>query len=193
MSPFITMPPVARRESPTLCSKGKETQAKPTSNTTTASLMGVSIDHSFIFVLYFCVAPARSLSSFGYHQGGLKTKHRQEGDQQPNTEAPHQFGASQDAPALGRFSVGELYRRLRPSRPRRRQVWLSPVSFVGSQVPMAYPLRQETGIVTGRVEQVRTVALQASPSPYPYYPPTWRERSTDKHPRSTYFALHPQP
>ena len=67
-----------------------------------------------------------------------------------------------------------------------------PISFVGSQVPRAYPLRQETGIVTGRVEPVRTIAWQAYPLS-PYYPPTWRERSTDKYPRSTPFALHSQP
>ena len=56
---------------------------------------------------------------------------------------------------------------------------------------MVYPLKQETGIVTGRLEQVRTIASQASPSPY--YLPTWRERSADNHPRSTSFDLHSQP
>jgi hypothetical protein len=45
-------------------------------------LMGVSIDHSFIFMLHLSlhdVAPACSLSLSGYHQGGLKTKHQQAG------------------------------------------------------------------------------------------------------------------
>ena len=82
MSPFIMIPLVARRESPISPSQEKGTEAKHTNNTTTASLMGVSIDHSFISVLYLSlrdVAPARSLSSFGYRQGGLKTKHRQVG------------------------------------------------------------------------------------------------------------------
>ena len=67
-------------------------------------------------------------------------------------------------------------------------------SFVGSQVPMAYPLRQETGIVPGRVEPVRAVASQAYPSPY--YPPTRRERSTDTssfHPFRSAFSTLERP
>ena len=67
-----------------------------------------------------------------------------------------------------------------------------PVSFVVSQVPRAYPLRQETGIMTGRVEPARTIASQAYPLSL-YYPPPRRERSADKYPRSTPFALHSQP
>ena len=114
-SPSTTIPLVARRVLPTYFSNEKETDPKPTNNTTTASLMGVSIDHSFIFVLHLSlgrVASARSLSLFGYHHGGLKTRHRQaEGDQPPDIEpqVDYHCGALQDAPNLGRFGVGGLY------------------------------------------------------------------------------------
>lgn len=72
---------------------------------------------------------------------------------------------------------------------RRQQFGHHPISFVGSRVPRAYPLRQETGIVTGRANQNNY--FEAYPLS-PYYPPTRRERSTDKYPRSTPFALHCQ-
>jgi hypothetical protein len=58
----------------------------------------------------------------------------------------------------------------------------TPISFVGSRVPRAYPLRQETGNVTRHASQNHYFpAYPLSPCS----PPTRREHSTDKYPRST--------
>lgn len=130
-SPFTTMPPVAQRESPTLCFKEKATQPRPTSSTTTASLMGVSIDHSFIFVLCLCLWRCGALVVFiRFSPRCLEDQTSASRETSRQTLKPVTvFGALQDVPVLRRFSVGELYCPFRPSR--RRQFWSSPRLLCG--------------------------------------------------------------
>ena len=118
--------------------------------------MGVSIDHSFIFVLYLSLWRCRAGALVVF----IRLSPRWLEDQ---TSASRETSSQ----VLKPFTV------LVPSKtcqPMGASVLAScavysalhghgddssghhPVSFVGSQVPRAYPLRQETG-VTGRVEQ----------------------------------------